>query len=80
MTEDRAALDELAAAVADGADVDWAALTARAETPQDQERVARFALLARIAGVHAAASDDAGAASVVASRRCHPRARRSLSN
>jgi len=60
MTEDRTALDDLAAAVADGADVDWTALTARAETPQDQERIARFALLARIADVHAAASDDAG--------------------
>ncbi len=63
MAEDRAALDDLAAAVADGADVDWAALIARAETPQDREQIARFALLARIAGVHADAGDEAGAAS-----------------
>lgn len=64
MTEDRAAPDDLAAAVADGADLDWAALAARADTPHERERVARFALLARIAGVHAdvAIEADTGAA------------------
>ena len=45
--------DELAAAIADGRVLDWSSLVDAATTPQDRARLARFELLARIAGVHA---------------------------
>ena len=53
--EPRLDADALAAAIADGAPVDWDALVARAATPTEQMRLARFALLARVCGVHAGA-------------------------
>lgn len=54
--------DTLATVVADGTPVDWDALTARAVTPEARIHIARFALLARVAAVHASAAgpdDDA---------------------
>jgi tetratricopeptide (TPR) repeat protein len=48
--------DTLAAAVADGTPIDWEGLAARAATPDQRTRLARFALIARVCGVHANAS------------------------
>ena len=51
--------DTLAAAVADGTPIDWDSLAARAATPDERTRLARFALIARVCGVHADASSIA---------------------
>jgi len=59
MTGDHVDPDDLAAAIADGRPIDWAALAEQASTSEDRARLDRFALVAHVAGVHAVHAEPA---------------------